>query len=356
MCSKKRNDRGAVLVLAAVLILVLVGVAALAIDLGQLHIARARAQHVCDASALAGAWYLEPGQDDFNVGYVTETAQALARTNNESDNRKVLQTTGTDADEGVTVTDILGKSITLEGAVKVNFGFAALLGFDSSRVKASAKAMLDYNTGFAYTFLPLAVTDVFVLWGIPDPVSGNQKLSTPWWDMASGAQGTGNANLWPIVFPRSTYNLDYYRNLLTDSNEEVALAKGTRLDKITDDVAVATEQSLRTRVADDDWDWAMWNDAASEQKATSSRIVVLPIVHQDTTAHTIEIVGFAGFFIESVREFVDPNPAPHAPLRHRADLFGHFVPGIVGSKTVRWLKPFQPDQANLMYRVRLTRI
>jgi len=353
--SRRRKDRGAVLLLAAVLILVFIAVAALAVDLGQLHIAKARAQHVCDASALAGAWYLEPSDSALTEQYVRETAQELAITNNQSDNRKVLQTatTGMNA-EGVTVTSVLGRSITVEGQVKVNFGFAALLGFDSSRVKASASAMLDDNLGFGYKFLPLAVTDNWVLYGVPDPVPPyNQKLSTPFWDVGTGSLSPQPSNTFPIVLPGDMYSPGDYQAQLKGEGPELALRTGKPARAIGTDVAVLTRDTLKDRLPGVPQTWDAWNNASDEQKAASPQIVVLPIVRQDRLSRELSIVGFAGFFIESVSLY--SYGIPNGSTWHRVDIRGRFVPGIVGSKTVRWLKPFQPDTANLMYRVRLTK-
>ena len=50
-----RNERGASIVLVSVMMAALMGMAALAIDLGMLRKARAEAQRAADAAALAGA-------------------------------------------------------------------------------------------------------------------------------------------------------------------------------------------------------------------------------------------------------------------------------------------------------------
>jgi len=52
------NERGAVLALVALLLVVFLGLAALAIDLGLLYVARGEAQRAADAAAHAGAGYL----------------------------------------------------------------------------------------------------------------------------------------------------------------------------------------------------------------------------------------------------------------------------------------------------------
>ena len=58
------NERGAVMALVALLLIVFVGVAALAVDLGLLYVARGEAQRAADAAAHAGAGYLMFAPDD----------------------------------------------------------------------------------------------------------------------------------------------------------------------------------------------------------------------------------------------------------------------------------------------------
>lgn len=61
----ERDERGAVLVLFALLLIVLLGMVALAVDIGLLMTARTESQRVADASALAGAgWLLAAPQDE----------------------------------------------------------------------------------------------------------------------------------------------------------------------------------------------------------------------------------------------------------------------------------------------------
>lgn len=66
-----RNERGATIVLVALMLAALLGIAALAIDVGMLYNARAEAQRAADAAALAGAGSLVAGPDE-------ERARAIA--------------------------------------------------------------------------------------------------------------------------------------------------------------------------------------------------------------------------------------------------------------------------------------
>ena len=53
-CSQA-NQKGAVIVMVAILMVVLIGCAALAVDVGYLYVARTELQRAADAGALAGA-------------------------------------------------------------------------------------------------------------------------------------------------------------------------------------------------------------------------------------------------------------------------------------------------------------
>ncbi len=70
--AKHNNERGVVLILAAILIPVLLGFAGLAIDLGWLYFNKLGMQNAADAGALAGAFQLKKGQSYASI-------QAMAR-------------------------------------------------------------------------------------------------------------------------------------------------------------------------------------------------------------------------------------------------------------------------------------
>src|SRR5712692_8164884 len=73
----RRHQRGMTLVFVAFALLVLLGIAALAVDLAALYVARNEAQRAADAAALGGAKaFVDSG---FTSGLVTQaTAQSLA--------------------------------------------------------------------------------------------------------------------------------------------------------------------------------------------------------------------------------------------------------------------------------------
>lgn len=62
--SRVGNERGAVLILVAASMVVILGFASLAVDVGSLMLARSESQKAADAAALAGAGWLIPAPDD----------------------------------------------------------------------------------------------------------------------------------------------------------------------------------------------------------------------------------------------------------------------------------------------------
>ena len=84
-----RDQRGAVAIIVALTIFVLVGLAAFAIDISNIHVARAELQNAADAGALAGGrvLYLDDSQASVNTG--CNLVAYDAATANESQNESV---------------------------------------------------------------------------------------------------------------------------------------------------------------------------------------------------------------------------------------------------------------------------
>ena len=150
------NERGAVLALVALLLVVFLGLAALAIDLGLLYVARGEAQRAADAAAHAGAGHLMLNSGD-EEGARDRAVQLAGR------NSIRGQLTEIRRDEDIDVmldeykvrarvhrTDVWGGPIrTL---------FAGVLGFDNVNVTASAAAQ-SFPAGGAECVLPIAIPD-----------------------------------------------------------------------------------------------------------------------------------------------------------------------------------------------------
>jgi Flp pilus assembly protein TadG len=116
------GERGATAVMFALLLVPMLGFTAIAVDVGALYADRARLQVGADAAAIAVAQDCSRG----NCGDMLATAQALIDAND---------TEGTAA-QPVLSSDPL--SVTVTGGLPVEHWFAPVLGYDSTRVSATA--------------------------------------------------------------------------------------------------------------------------------------------------------------------------------------------------------------------------
>lgn len=126
----KHNEEGAIAVMVALLMVVLLGVAALVVDLGMVYAERAQLQNGADAAALAIAQDCSLG----NCGNPASTARELANQNS-NDGASAAAPVLT----GNTVT-VRTSTLTKDGATAVRHWFAPVLGIDATAVSAVAKA------------------------------------------------------------------------------------------------------------------------------------------------------------------------------------------------------------------------
>ena len=116
------DDRGATAVMFALLLVPLLGFAAIAVDVGALYAERARLQVGADAAAIAVAQDCSRG----NCGDMLATAQGLIDANDS---------------EGTAAQPVLSNdplSVTVTGGLPVEHWFAPVLGHDATRVSATA--------------------------------------------------------------------------------------------------------------------------------------------------------------------------------------------------------------------------
>ncbi len=141
-----RDDRGAVAVLTALLLVPLLVCAALVVDIGASYVQRRQLQNAADAAALAIA------QDcgKASCGDYSSTAAFFA--SNNVPNWDATPTT----DRQVT-TSFNGNSVTVRAAKLVNYAFGPVIGVDNNTVAAQATASwLSPNGGTA--ILPLTIS------------------------------------------------------------------------------------------------------------------------------------------------------------------------------------------------------
>jgi Flp pilus assembly protein TadG len=117
-----RGERGAAAVVLSLLMVPLIGFAAIAVDVGALYAERARLQVAADAAALAVAADCARG----NCGDMAATASAMVTANNEG------------ASSAPPVLENSPLRVTVNGSDPVQHWFAPVIGHDSTRVTASA--------------------------------------------------------------------------------------------------------------------------------------------------------------------------------------------------------------------------
>lgn len=128
----QRDDSGAVLILAALAMLLLLGIAALSIDGGRGLNEERDTQNAADNAALAAAWAACNGDDPQTAG----TASAVA---NGFDNNGTTNT--------VTITDLGNGRFGATIASTIDGTFSKALGTDTVTARSAAVATCDINSG-----------------------------------------------------------------------------------------------------------------------------------------------------------------------------------------------------------------
>ena len=191
-----RAQDGAVLLLVALSLTVLLGMAALVIDLGQFRAHRRQLQTAADAGALAGALQLPPFSDGSNS---CTRADALERQNTNLTDGKNMVVNG---NLSTSYCEIIGGSVRVKPVESsVPYTFGQVLGFASTTIDARARARVVYltrSTGLlpfgVEDLRPKSVTIIIDKTGqqIPLALCGSQTPEGfPYWCNAGGNAITG---------------------------------------------------------------------------------------------------------------------------------------------------------------------
>lgn len=143
-----KNEDGAVLVLTALLMVALMGVAALVVDVGNLYFTKTKLQNAADAAALAGAQDIGTANDPAITAIDYAGNNGMEATKNEAEKSGNTVTATKSADTVKVTTPYLDPStnkddptkIKVECTRKVSFTFARVLGFTQTDVSAHAVA------------------------------------------------------------------------------------------------------------------------------------------------------------------------------------------------------------------------
>jgi len=158
-----RDEDGATIALIALSMATLVGLAALAVDVGMLMSARTEAQRTADSAAMAGAGILitQPG----NSTLAEQTAINFAGQNNVNGQAAVVQSQDVDVDLPNGLVRVRVHRSTARGNPVGTF-FARALGINSVDVGAVAAAQI-FPAGSGNCLLPVALPDRWVNFGGP---------------------------------------------------------------------------------------------------------------------------------------------------------------------------------------------
>ena len=149
---RSRREEGQAMLLAAVSMVVILGFAAFAVDIGYIAVQKTDLQNAADAAALAGVVDL-PG-----TANAVSTAVAYAKSNGmDIDANNVAKNT-----DKVVITPLSGNRLQVVCTRQVDYFFAGVLGFESTTVTAravaekndsewSGEALPFVNTNIAYT-------------------------------------------------------------------------------------------------------------------------------------------------------------------------------------------------------------
>lgn len=274
-----RDERGVTLVLVALLLVVLLGAAALSVDVGRLYLERQHLVNACDAAALAGGIELQPNNLAASRIVATARADDAALSNN------------------MPVHEVSFPSDTrlrVDGHQVVQHTFGRILGFASYRV--DAYAIVERLQGLSQT------SGIVVPWGIPsNDYQAGQEVT-----VKISQEDSEGGNFYPLALRRSydtggsggaVYNEDikYGYQGPVAVGDIVSTEPGNMVGP-THQAVVTDTDSLFNRAEEEPW--------ASQTFETATygnpRVVVVPIVSpMESGRDEVTILGFAAFYVTS---------------------------------------------------------
>lgn len=326
MTRTRRGNRGQVLVIFALALLALMGVAALAIDVGHMYAVRNELQRSADAGALAGASAFQEGPwDNGDLASVTmTTADSRARS---FASRDPVALTSLSATADVAVTFPSTDRIRVTTSRTVPLSFARVLGMPDRAISATAVA-------------EAAVVDQGVRclkpWGIPlpwDDANGNLQYDLgetvhPISDIPVGQKVILKVGE-PFNNPNNLDNVtslqqesghffalspcgdsggaDYRNRIESMCLDDCAVSDGELVDLKTGNTVGPTKQGVDGLIAQDSG--AAWDPATNTVTGSSysnwmdsPRLVKVPLYDPSAMLSQgktqLEIAAFGGFWLE----------------------------------------------------------
>jgi len=320
------DERGVSLMLVAICMVVVLGMAALAIDVGMLYTAKGQAQNAADSGALAGAGALLINP------YDAATATSVAETFAEK-HQIIKQDVQIEPAADVQV-DLTKKQVTVtarringRGNAVPTF-FAKILGWDLVDIQATATAEVDLASAAACLkpwAIPDAFDDIVAPAGEFDPGDYYEPGVTSWGstyrtsDADLGVQlvlkpslpgdAIAPGQFFPIDLPQPTGQVtggSNYRDNIATCNSQVVNLGDTLLTE-TGNMIGPTKQGVDELIAQDpyaSWDSSLGVVDSAFPPGASPRIVRVPMFdprYPPTSGkQEVQITNIAGFFIEGI--------------------------------------------------------
>jgi Flp pilus assembly protein TadG len=321
-----RDESGAVAVLISFLMILLLGCAALAVDLGHLYSVRQELRNAAEAGALAGSRALVPFINLAAPVPYWSNGEAVARQTvqgNKGDgalltdcqvemgfynlSTKVLQSTAINP----TNLDVAAVRVTVRKTAGQNGGpvplaFAKVLGFNLADVSGQAMAMISGPSSIPAHggMFPIAVAEALVQAHWDDNPAYRFKIGSDYhYDAEQAGQWT--------TFLVDENNVPYVRELMANGNPD------------------------RVNVGDHIWIEPGTKDTLFANAADYiGKTVILPVVHTDFDTHAwTPVLAFVPFYIEEatggsgkyiaghfVRDYIDNDARPGGVM------YGDFAP------------------------------
>jgi Flp pilus assembly protein TadG len=297
---RKGGDRAQTLPLIVVCMFGLLGMCALAIDVGGWYQQKQALQAAADAAALAGASQLPAGWPAAQ----TAANHSYSRNGKSTDNVTLAQTSNLAANDSVTVT-----------AQRTAVGyFVRVLGISGVNVSVSARATVESYTTFASTgnVMPFAV------------MQGNYTLGTSYTIFGDGSS-SNNGSISPDIRSGSGCAAANGANDLGDtiSGADIAcpISIGDLVETKTGHSTGQVALGINDRMSGG---WKSFNQIVQPDgnghytllDATSPQLVVIPVVLNSSGGTTwpnghssVRIVGFAWFVITGCGNPINSNTA-----------------------------------------------
>lgn len=279
-----KNNRGTSIVIFALALIMITGMAALVLDIGDIAMEKAILSNSVDSAALAAAFELVT-----NKSNASNIAAEYVK-KNDSTLKSVTCTIDPDY-----------RGIQVSATNNVKYYFANVFGFKNKDITSTAKARAENISALA-GIRPIAVVQQTFTYG---------RLYT----LKEGGGGGQNGNYAPIDLGGTGAQI-YQNNLENGYNGTIRI--GDIIYTETGDIAGPTNLAIQRLIG-------QCSDTYTTYHLNCPRVIFLPVVNTlfVNGKKAIQVLGFATFFLEGVT--VAPNG--------KADVIGRFITYCMDGET-----------------------